>query len=113
MKSKVVKMELSELKNILCAVYSKAVNSYHDLQDIIVDDVLNSFLNEFDENSSIEINTKKDFDKTVEYVTLGAPTDNNTELTVYNPSVLTDYNTLALPTSTYYNPLEIVYNQTP
>lgn len=104
MKTKVIKIDLDELKSLLHSVYLKAVNSYHDLQDIIVNEVVDSFLGSFDEESKIEINIGKNAEQQTNYVSLGIDENNNL---IENQNV-----TIAFPTPTNYNSLEHISIQT-
>lgn len=96
-----IEIHIDELKSILASVYSRAVNSYFDLSDLVVEEIVDQILETKakEKISKISLNDKPSF-ASAQPITL-APV--NTSTTLYSPNTNFDTLSLALPNSSNYN----------
>jgi hypothetical protein len=118
MQAKTVHVSISEIKEMLDAVFIKAVNSYYELKEITVDEILKTYIKNFDEKTNIELTvpetSDQKFNKNPTFVSLGANSSNQISPSTTFVSCGTDpsslYNSIVLPTSAYYNSIGLITN---
>lgn len=118
MEAKTINMSMADLKDLLNDVYSKAVNSYYDLREITVEETLQKFIQNFNDKTSIQLPVPESLEQKVKknssFITLDHPSpyqiSSNTTLVNYGTDSSFCYNPIVFPTSTYYNPIDIVAN---